>query len=116
MGISPKVMVWLRAEGHEATHVREVNPVALDSSIIQLARKIDAIVLTSDKDFSYLMATSGERSPSIVLFRIVPAPATRLIELLTPVLSEHAGELAQGCLITINGGVPRVRRLPLGPV
>lgn len=114
MGISPRVLDWLHAEGYEATHICEVNPTASDLSIIQVARKIDAIVLTSDKDFSHLMATSGETRPSIVLFRIVPAPATRVVELLGPVLSEYTRELAQGCLISLDGRVSRVRRLPLG--
>ena len=88
----------MRAEGYEATHICEVNPTASD------------LVLTSDKDFSHLMATSGETRPSIFLFRIVPAPATRVIELLGPVLSEYARELTQGCLISVGGRVARVGR------
>ena len=115
MGISPKVEAWLVAEGYEALHIREVNPTALDSEIVQLAREIAAIVLTADKDFSSLLATSGEKSPSVILFRIVPAPAGRVIELLRPVLEDYAGQLAQGCLITIAGNSPRLRLLPIRP-
>lgn len=113
MGISPKVTAWLKEIGHEALHIDDVNPRALDSEILKMAQAEGAVILTADKDFSELLALGNLRSPSVVLFRLTPAPAHEVIRRLTPVLVDHLQELEQGCLITIGLGKPRLRLLPL---
>lgn len=113
MGISPKVTAWLKEMGHDALHIGDVNPRALDSEIITMAQTERAVILTADKDFSELLALGNLGGPSVVLFRLTPAPAREVIRRLAPVLVDHPLELENGCLITIGLGKPRVRLLPL---
>ena len=113
MGISPKVIPWLEQLGHEAVHVETINPRALDSEILDLAQEKEAVVLTSDKDFGALLASRKSRSPSVILFRLIPAPPEEVKRRLEPVLKNYDRELKQGCLITIALGKPRLRMLPI---
>jgi len=113
MGISPKVKAWLREVGHEALHIDDLNPRALDSEILKMAQDEGAVVLTSDKDFSELLALGNLLSPSVILFRLIPAPAHEVIRRLSAVLADHHLELEKGCMITIGLGKPRLRLLPL---
>ena len=113
MGISPKIIPWLEQLGHEAIHIESLNPRALDSEILELAQARRAIVLTSDKDFGALLASRKLTSPSVILFRLIPAPPDEVQRRLKPVLEQYADELAQGCLILIALGKPRLKKLPI---
>lgn len=113
MGIPPKVGHWLVEVGHEAIHIGEVNPRALDTEILEWAQEKNAIILTADKDFSDLLATRGLSSPSVILFRLTPAPPGQVIQRLEPVLKLYTEELEKGCLVTIAIGKARLRRLPI---
>lgn len=113
MGISPKVAAWLREQGHLVEHIRDIDPRALDEELVALATKSQAIILTSDRDFGALLAKAKLTNPSVILFRLTPAPASAVIEKLAPVLSSHTELLEKGCFITIALGKPRVRKLPL---
>ena len=69
MGISMRTVVWLRTIGHDAVHLREQRlQRAVDAEIAAKAALEDRIVLTMDLDFGYLLAVSGERIPSVILF------------------------------------------------
>ncbi len=71
MGISPRIVEYLRERGHEAIHLREEGLQKLtDPKILDKARSEDRILLANDLDFSDLMAASGERLPSGIIFRL----------------------------------------------
>ena len=94
-------------------HIREVDKTALDIEIIALALETDAVILTADKDFGKLIAESRMARPSVILFRLTPAPTEVIVKHLEPILSNHQEQLRQGCLITVGLGKPRLRNLPL---
>lgn len=71
MGISPKVVTFLADEGHDAVHLHEQGLDRLpDSEILRKARDEMRILLTHDLDFGELVAASGDRLPSVVIFRL----------------------------------------------
>lgn len=70
MGIPPRVVHWLRDQGHQAQHIREMNRTALDADIIELALATDAVILTSDKDFGQLIGEANLAKLSVILFRL----------------------------------------------
>jgi len=71
MGVDIRVVDWLRDSGHEALHLREHGMHrASDQAIFAKAVAEDRIVITFDLDFGTLAALAGDRSPSIVLFRL----------------------------------------------
>lgn len=115
MGISPIVIVHLRAQGHDATHLREQGLHRLpDSDIVVKAAMEKRVLLTSDLDFGYLVAISRSSLPSIVLFRLSDMRPMTVTSHLDNVLLQHESELAKGALIVVTDSRIRVRLLPIG--
>lgn len=71
MGISQGTVAWLRAQGHEAIHLRELGlQKMLDSDILEKARVEKRILLTMDLGFGSLLAAHRSQLPSVVIFRL----------------------------------------------
>jgi predicted nuclease of predicted toxin-antitoxin system len=69
MGISPNTVAMLRGLGYDALHLHEQGLDRLqDPLILQKARDEGRILLTHDLDFGELIAASGARLPTIVVF------------------------------------------------
>jgi predicted nuclease of predicted toxin-antitoxin system len=63
MGISQRVVEWLRAVGHDAMHLRDEGLQTLpNGEIFQKGAREQRIVLTFDLDFGEILAASGGRS------------------------------------------------------
>ncbi|MGB8647669.1 MAG: DUF5615 family PIN-like protein [Anaerolineae bacterium] len=115
MGISPLTVVFLRNQGHQAEHLHELGLDRLpDSEILARARIQSAIVLTCDLDFGDLLAASSANLPSVVIFRLKP-PMTpdKVNHSLEQILREHAHDLEQGAILSVDEKRVRVRRLPV---
>src|SRR5262245_47569612 len=95
MGVDIHVVDWLRERGHEALHLREHEMHrASDRTIFAKAMAEDRIVITFDLDFGTLAAMAGDRSPSIVLFRLSNARLATVLARLGAVLAEATDALA----------------------
>lgn len=116
MCLSPRAAEFLRDLGHEASHLYEEGLEQLpDHEIFSKAREEKAVVLTHDLDFADLVAASGERLPSVVIFRLRsmrPENVNRYLKLL---LEEHGARLRQGAVVTVTESRLRLRSLPLQP-
>lgn len=63
MGISLRVVEWLRSSGHDAVYLRDEGLQTLpDSEIFQKAARGQRIVLTFDRDFGEIVAASGDEA------------------------------------------------------
>lgn len=70
-GVSMSTAASLREAGHDAVHLRDKGLLKMeDPDILQKARTEDRIVLTFDLDFGDLLAASGEKLPSVIIFRL----------------------------------------------
>lgn len=70
MGISPKTITFLNAIEHDATHLHAQKLDTLsDSKILEKSLSEGRILLTHDLDFGELVARSGGRLPSVIIFR-----------------------------------------------
>jgi predicted nuclease of predicted toxin-antitoxin system len=115
MGVSHRVIEWLRSSGHDAMHLREQGLKRLpDSEIFFKAEAEQRIILTFDLDFGEILALSRGRVVSVVLFRLNNTRTPFVIERLRAVLAADASALAAGAIIVVEDGRHRVRRLPLG--
>lgn len=115
MGISPLAVDWLRRLGHDALHLREQGLQRLpDDAVVEKARVEGRVMLTSDLDFGYLMATSGAALPSVVLFRLSDMRPSSVAAHLELVLSRFSSELSTGSIVVVGESAIRVRRLPIG--
>jgi len=70
MNLSPAWVPFLRDAGLEAVHWSEVGAAnASDRELMDWADAHDHIVLTSDLDFSAILAATRRQRPSVVPFR-----------------------------------------------
>jgi len=114
MGVSLKVVDWLRAEGHDCVHLRDEALQCLpNGEVFTKAIGEDRIVLTFDLDFGELAAMSSGRAASVIVFRLRNARADHVIERLSVALEHEAVPLRQGAVVLIEETRIRVRELPI---
>ncbi len=115
MGVSQRVVEWLRAEGHNAVHLRDEGLHTLpNGEIFQKAVQEQRVVLSFDLDFGEILAGSGGQIVSVVLFRLRNTRADFVIQRLQAVLIQSSAELSQGAIVVVEDGRHRVRKLPIG--
>ena len=114
-GISPRTVEFLRENGHDAVHVRELGlQRASDREIVDRALADSRILLTFDLDFGEILALGVLNGPSTVIFRLADERADAVNRRLEVVESEQANALASGALVLVEDTRYRVRRLPIG--
>ena len=114
MGISQKTIRWLRDQEYNVTHLRELNlQKEIDKNIFELALDENRIVLTFDLDFAEILAASGEKAPSVIIFRLKNAKPENVNKCLAKVLQDSAEALEEGSIISVTDHRHRVRRLPI---
>ena len=84
-----------------------------DSDILRLSIDENRIVLTHDLDFGELVAASGSKLPSVVVFRLRRMQANRVSYYLDLVLERYKQALLDGAILSVTEGQIRVRRLPV---
>lgn len=114
MGISPRTIEFLRALGHDAYRLLEVQLERLpDIDILERARQEGAIILTNDLDFGDLLAATSAQLPSVVIFRLNDMRPANVNHHLSRVLQENTSSLSEGAVIIVTEQRVRVRRLPI---
>ena len=115
MGVSQRVVEWLRASGHDAIHLRDEGLQRLPNGRI-FAKAFDEprVILTFDLDFGEIVAGSHGKVVSVVLFRLHDTRTPHVIDRLYTALGEAADELAAGAIAVVEETRLRVRKLPIG--
>ena len=71
MGIAMRIVQWLRDNGHDAVHLRDENLHRLpNGEIFDKALAEHRTILTFDLDFCEILALSGSKRVSVILFRL----------------------------------------------
>jgi predicted nuclease of predicted toxin-antitoxin system len=114
VNVSRRVVEGLRQRGVNIVRIPELlDPRSPDDAIVELARSLNAVVLSHDQDFSALLALSGVRSPSLISLRVTNVEVLALVELLSTVIRETSPDLAAGAIVSIDDAGVRVHRLPV---
>lgn len=114
VGISTGAVAFLCEWGHDAIHLFEQDLHRLsDTDIIAKAHQEKRIILTHDLDFGDLMAASGNRLPSIIIFRLPDMRPPNVILHLQMILNPHQAILESRALLSVTQNRIRVRVLPL---
>lgn len=115
MGVAPRVVEWLRKEGHDAVHLREQGLERLpDIEIFDKAESETRVILTFDLDFAEIVALSDAQGSSVIVFRLRDTRTMHVIERLRTVLEKSGDALASGAVIAVEDSRHRVRRMPFG--
>lgn len=114
IGISPKSTLHLRKQGYDAVHLSEEDLYRMpDPEILAKALVEDRILLTHDLDFGELMAASGNRLPSVIIFRLADMSTSSVNHYLDLILESYAEPLLRGAIISVTDRRIRVRTLPI---
>lgn len=115
MGVSLKVVSWLREQGHNAIHLREEQLQRLsDGQIFNKAILEKRIVLTFDLDFGEIAALSRGKKCSVVVFRLRNTRTFHVIARLDAVLAASSFHLERGAVVVVEETRHRIRYLPVG--
>ena len=115
-GLPRSTAALLSQSGWDVVHVSEIGMSRADDDdreILRRARADSRVCITLDADFHSLLATSGERGPSVIRIRREGLDATALAALLQTIWSRVEDALASGALVTISERSIRARRLPI---
>jgi len=114
MGISQTTVKWLKAQGFDAIHVRDLSMHrSSDTEIVKKAKREKRIVLTCDLDFGDIVSASGEKCPSVIILRLENETPNNVNSRLKQVLKESSEDLEKGAIISVEETRHRVRPLPL---
>jgi predicted nuclease of predicted toxin-antitoxin system len=115
MGLSLRVVEWLRNRGDDVVHLREQGLQRLpNGDIFQKAAAEGRVILTFDLDFGEIIALSRELRTSVVVFRLRNTGTEQVITRLERVLEASSGALDQGAVVIVEDSRHRVRLLPVG--
>jgi predicted nuclease of predicted toxin-antitoxin system len=129
MNLATDVAVSLRAQGHDAVHLRELGLQELgDEAVLARAVADKRVVVTFDVDFADIAASAGQARAAVILLRLRSARTTRILDRLRDVLASTAQALESGAIVIVDaplradlGGSTRsqarrlrIRRLPIG--
>ena len=114
MGVSVSTVRSLREAGHDSVHLRDQGLLKMeDAHILDKARSEGRIVLTFDLDFGDLLAASGEKLPSVIVFRLRNQTPSSVQPSLFEVLSNCEADLNSGAIVVVEENRYRVRRLSI---
>ena len=114
MGISPVTVAFLGGLGHDATHLHDEGLDELeDPDIFAKARDENRVLLTHDLGFGELVAATGSRLPSVIVFRLRNMRPDRVNHFLHRIIADHQEALERGAIVSVTEGQIRVRLLPI---
>jgi predicted nuclease of predicted toxin-antitoxin system len=114
MGVAMRIVEWLRAQGHDAKHLRDEGLQRMpDSDIFRKAESEGRILLTFDLDFGEIVALSPERKVSVILFRLRNTRTPHIIERLSVAIEQTKEMLKAGSVVIVEESRLRMRQLPL---
>jgi predicted nuclease of predicted toxin-antitoxin system len=98
-----RLVLHLRARGHDATRVGRHHPAGLsDPEILALARAEGRILLTQDRDFVDLVFTQKLPHAGLVHFQLGNATLLDWQARLDTLLADHGDELAQQRFLVVT--------------
>lgn len=115
MNLPPAMADWLRADGHDAVHIRELGqPDWPDRQIFARAAEDGRIVVTFDLDFGEIAGLVGIAGAGVVLLRLRRVRQLDLRERLRIAIAEAADALQAGAIVLVEDARIRIRQMPPG--
>jgi predicted nuclease of predicted toxin-antitoxin system len=115
MNVDSRVVVWLRENGHDATHLRDEGLQRMpDANIFAKAQTESRIVITFDLDFGEIAAATAGKGASVILFRLQNKRTSFVLQRLGSILETSKLALENGAVVVVEDSRHRIRQLPIG--
>ena len=113
MNLPPAVAEWLRHQGHDAVHLRDLGHAHLpDREIFAHAAGEGRIVVTFDLDFGEIFGLAREAGAGVVLLRLRLARQSDIRERLRVAIAEAGEALQAGAIVLVEDARIRIRQIP----
>lgn len=113
MGVSQRVVEWLREQEHDVATLRAEGLQCMpNGEIFAKAARENRAVLTFDLDFGEIVAQAHGQTIGVVLFRLNNTVTPFVIQRLSSVLSDASDALTKGAIVVVEDSRHRVRRFP----
>ena len=93
VGVGRGVEDFLKENGFDVKTVRDINPKAKDSEILQIAVNEKRMMVTMDKDFGDLVYRSGKRHSGILLLRLEAATGDQKVKIVERIIRSFEKEI-----------------------
>ena len=112
MGVSQRIVERLRADGHDATHLRDESLHRLPNGLIfRKAADERRIVLAFDLDFGQIAVQCTTLGTSVILFRLVNTTNDHVLARLRVALDVASDALERGAIVVVEEARVRIRLL-----
>ena len=112
MNMSPKVAERLRAEGHDAVHLRDLGLGRLpDHDVLDHAKTDQRIVVTFDLDFGEIVGLGA--GTGVILLRLRSVRLAHVRQRISVALTEATEALNAGAVVLVEDARIRVRAWPI---
>lgn len=109
-GIDKPIVDHLRSLNHEIIYVLETSPGIDDDEVLTLARKEQAVLLTSDTDFGELVFRLKEATHGVMLLRLAGLSKEQKQTKVALALKDHENEIS-GAFSVVTKDAIRIRKL-----
>jgi predicted nuclease of predicted toxin-antitoxin system len=107
--IDRQIVDRLRQDGHLVHYVAEMEPGISDDTVLHLANREAAVLLTADKDFGELVFRQHRLMPGVILVRLAGVSPMHKAEIVSSTIGQHLTELPRHFAV-IAPGMLRIRR------
>ena len=112
MNLSPAMADWLRGEGHDAVHARDIGFSALpDRDLFAHAVTEDRILITFDLDFGDIVGAAGGAGLGVLLLRLRSPRQAHMRQRVQTAISVSAEALIAGAVVLVEDVRIRVRSM-----
>jgi len=99
----------LRKDGHDVTCVWELESGLSDEAVLGKASKVEAVLVTADKDFGELVFRMGRLHTGVILIRLAGVSLDRKCHVVSEAIINHGDEIP-GSFTVITPALIRIRR------
>lgn len=103
------IVADLRADGHDVISISEEYPSVQDKTVLELANRNNAILITSDKDFGELTYRQSLIHHGVILMRLAGLSTSEKSNILRNLISLHGSELAKSFTVVSQNQI-RIRK------
>ena len=89
-GVERAIVERLRDDGHMVVYIAELSPGMSDDEVLGEAHRLEAPLITKDKDFGEFVFRQGRANFGIVLLRLNGLPVTRKAAISADVIEKHS--------------------------